>query len=316
LLLFEGIDGPGLFETVKDFCKFLDLTFEDLDNEQTIGSLPFLDIHKKYEHSFDLNELRIQPRITSFLEPVQTKINLDEIKERALVESEFVQLDEQTTRCLIKNCKTNNCTIQGVLSTALILALINDRKKSLDTRIKAVNSCPCNMRAYLNISSENLVCGSAALIWEHEIDPNDSLWDLAAQTTAHIKQKLSESYGFKWWVELVNSIAPQSFSIMSSSMGLVSLNETSLRNFRINDLRFLGSTYSSSVKSVSVMTHAFTFKDRFTFNCSYTYPSLSKEWAKYFTLNVRKILEFYASNESTAQNVREFLPILVDTSTV
>jgi len=294
----------------------LDLTLEGKADEQSVESLLFLDIHKNYEHSFDLNELHKQSRITNFLDPVQTKINLDETKECALVESEFVQLDEQTTFSLIKNCKTNNCTIQGVLSTALILSLINDRKKSLDTRIKAVNSCPCNMRAYLSISRDNLVCGSTALIWEQEIDPKDSLWDLVAQTTAHIKQKLSENYGFKWWVELASSVAPQSFSIMSSSMGLVSLNETSLRNFKINDLRFLGSAYQSSVKSVSIMTHAFTFKDRFTFNCSYTYPSLSKEWAKCFTLNVRKILEFFASNESTTQSAREFLPSLVDTSTI
>jgi hypothetical protein len=167
-----------------------------------------------------------------------------------------------------------------------------------------------NMRELVNpkLTNDDIVCGSAALIWSQDIAANDHLWDLASFATKRIRELRNENYGLKWWVELSNGIMPQPYSIMSSSMGIVSLNESQFKRLRIRDLRFLGSAYEVQFESVACMTHAITFRDRFTFNFSYTYPALTREWAKNFSENMTKVLKLFSSSiKETNPSVSEIL---------
>ena len=178
-----------------------------------------------------------------------------------------------------------------------MIALINEKMESLSEVIKCVNSCPCNMREIITpkLTNEDIVCGSAALNWYQEARPTDRLWDLATKATQGIRGKLSENYGHKWWVRIVTGCPIQSYSMMSSSMGVLKFNE--LKNVKMIDLRFLGSNYALPAGAAGVMTHAFTFLGRFTYNISYTYPALNEEWSKNFADNVYKIISYYASRE-------------------
>lgn len=274
-----------------------------------VESRDFLDVHGNYDHSFDLEELKKEPIIEKFLEPVQVLHYQDETK--PFINSKFFQLDELATKNLINNCKTNNSTIQAALSTAMMICLINSKEK-LEEKITFVNSCPCNMRSYLkDVSSQDIICGSSALIWSQNISlANDLVWNLVKENTEKIKMKLNENHGLKWWLKLKNSINFQKFSIMSSSMGVVSMDETKLKNFKIVDLRFLGSAYNVTPGNAGIMTHAFTFLDRFTFNFSYTYPALDEKWAQIFSNNLNLILRHLANQESLCTKLQDLLDSL------
>jgi hypothetical protein len=299
----SGIDGPGVFTTIKDLCFYLDSILSD-SVENDIKSRIFHNIHGNYD-IFDLDSLKKEKLIDNTIEGLKPLSLLsDDSSINPIIESVFHQLNENLTKSLIENCKKNKPTIQGVLSTALALSLLKDKLDNLsDEPIRLVNSCPCNMRDMLKpkLEKEDIVCGSAALIWLDEINASSVLWDLALNTTNSIKKARDDNYGYKWWIKLKNSIPFQQYSIMGSSMGVVTLNENELKNLKIIDLRFLGSAYSLPKNSASCMTHAFTFLNKFTFNLSYTYPGLSKLWADNFSNNILVILEYFAKNDCADQ---------------
>lgn len=276
----------------------------DKKNDIKIDSREFLDVHGNYEHSFDLDDLKKEPITEKYIEPVEVLNSQDESK--AFINSKFFQLNEQETQNLIYNCRKNNSTVQAALSTAMMLCLINSKKK-LDEQVTIVNSCPCNMRSMLkNVTSEDIVCGSSALIWPQEVNlSNDHVWNLVKENTEKIKSLLNENYGLKWWLKLNNSIKFQGFSIMSSSMGIISINESKLNNFKIKDLRFLGSSYNVAPQTAGIMTHAFTFMQKFTFNFSYTYPALDNKWAQIFFNNLILILRHLANEESSETKLKD-----------
>lgn len=269
----------------------------DGNGNVNVQSRPFLDIHKHYEHNFNLDDLKKEPIVEKYMEPVKP---ISESEETPFADSKFFQFDEPTTKALIDACKKHDTTVQSALSTAVMIAMINYRTSSnLTDPVQFVNSCPCNMRSTLggDLTQEDMVCGSAALIWSHEPKPDDKLWDLVKFTGQQIKNCLNSNYGFKWWIKLVNSLPFQPYTIMSSSMGVVSIDETKLKHVKLNDLRFMGSATQLAPKTAGIMTHAFTFLNRFTFNFSYTYPALSMDWAQTFADNIAEVLKLLAAND-------------------
>ena len=268
-----------------------------------VESLAFLDVHGNYNHSYDLDELKNEPTIKDIIESVKP---IGESTEPPLITSNFFQFDEATTNSLVTECKKNSVTIQAVLSTAIMLSHLNYRKETSGG--KFLNSCPCNMRSYLSgINSEEIICGSAALIWEYDVDLSEPFWSVAQKTNASLKSAIASNYGFKWWVKLANSIATQSYSVMGSSMGIVSLNEDKLKRIKINDLRFLGSSYKLPPSIAGTMVHAFTFMNRFTMNFSYTFPALSEKWGRTYSENIWSILKHVAEGKLDKTNLKEII---------
>lgn len=257
----------------------------------------FLDIHGKYEHSYSLDELKSEPVVADIVESVKATDSTPSSSSNPFVNSEFYQMDEATTKGLIAECKKHNVTIQSLLSTAEMLSHLNNKNVTSD-EATFYNSCPCCMRPYVApLKHDDIVCGSAALIWPYRVDLAESFWAVTQQTKESIRECLEGKYGFKWWIKLANSIATQPYSIMSSSMGVVSLNESSFRALKINDMRFLGSAYTLNSAMCGIMTHVFTFKNRFTMNFSYTYPVLSDTWAQTFAGNIWRLLNMVAQGK-------------------
>lgn len=265
---------------------------------------PFLDIHGNYVHSYELEKLKSEPICKDFIETVKPIDTSKTTSNDPFVSAKFFQFDATTTKRLTDNCKANGTTVQGALSTAIMLAHLN-YKNTLSG--KFINSCPCNMRPYVMasnaVSKDDIICGSAALIWEYDVSPSETMWQAVEKTSGAIKKALEEKYGLKWWIKLENSMPVQAYSCMSSSMGIVSLSSnddesTPLENLKLNDLRFLGSNYRLPPGIAGTMIHAFTFMNRFTMSFNYTYPSLSNEWAEIFSRNVWTVLEIMASTKS------------------
>lgn len=297
---FKGIDGPGLFQMIRDLTAYLDSILSG--DQPKVESKEFYDIHGNYEHSFDLNELKTEPVVTEIFESVKASDSddnkdLESTSPTVTCISNFFQMDEATTKKLIVECKKYNVTIQSILSTATMLAQLNN-KNLPENPATFFNSCPCCMRPYVApLKHDDIVCGSAALIWPYRVNLSDSFWTVAQQTKDSIRDCIANKSAFKWWVKLANSIPTQPYSIMSSSMGIVSLNDDSFRNLRIKDMRFLGSAYSLNSTACGVMTHAFTFKNRFTMNFSFTFPILSETWGQTFSGNMWRVLELAANGK-------------------
>ncbi|CAF0719677.1 unnamed protein product [Brachionus calyciflorus] len=300
----SGIDGPGVFQAIRDFSFYLDSVLSE--NNLAVESKQFLDIHESYVHNFNLDELRKEPIIENFMSPVEAMDK--ENTSNPFISSKFYQFDEHVTKSLIEMCKKNNTTIQAALSTAVMVALMNS-KRNVEDKTKFVNSCPCNMRSYLkDVCADDMICGSAALTWQQEVYKEDNLWNIVRDNTEKIKNCVNLNDGLKWWVKLVNSIKSQGYSIMSSSMGVISIDKP--KNFEFKDLRFMGSAYEMVPNVAGIMTHAFTFLDRFTFNFSYTYPALNNQWAEIFSENINQVLLHFLNDESEKMNLKNLLETL------
>lgn len=304
-----------MFTVVKDILSFLDAILSD--NELKVESRNFEDIHKQYDTSkFDIEALKNEIVIKSedFLSAIKPIPDENE-KCEPIIFGEFYQFDEQTTANLIQNCRKHNATVQGVISTASLISLLLVEKQDIKENeiIKCINSVPCNMRSLIHpkLSNEDIVCGSAALTWPQDIKGSDDLWELAANATKSIHELRNSDHGYKWWIKIANSCPIQQYSIMSSSIGLVELNEHLLKNISLNDIRMIGGTYGLAKDSAGNMTHAFTSLNKLTVVMSYTYPPLNKAWAKTFASRQSNILKYFAKPEEIKHTLKTIVEELL-----
>lgn len=284
------------------------------NSEINVEPRKFEDIHKKYLN-YDLNELKNEPVITENYLPAVKEIRDENVGDiDSTISGEFYQFDEITTKRLVENCRYHKATVQGVLSVATMIALLNTHKYDISKPIKCINAVPCNMRLFIKpkLSNEDCVCGSAALIWPQDLIENDDLWSLAIEATKNIHELRNSNYGMKWWIKLNNMIQMQPYSIMSSSIGVFEMNEKSLKNVTINDVRIIGGTYNLPKNAAGNMTHVVTILNRLTAVMSFTYPGLCKEWAKQFAKIQSNVLEYYANYNTNSSDIPKTLKQILD----
>lgn len=292
-----GIDGPGMFTVSKDLLYFLDCILTN--SPAKYNERKFIDLHKSYNPTFELNTLSSDLIDTeNILNGVTLNPEAEKSKSVPIISANFFQFDENTTLNLIKNCKNYRTTIQGVVSMAALIALLDSKDYDVSNNVKAYQGVPCNMRQFVNpkLDSDDLVCGSALLTWMQIVDGQKSLWDLANEATKNIHTKRDENEGIRWWLKLKNSIPTQPYAIMSSSIGVIDINDNYLNRIKFNDIRILGSAYNVSAAWPGCMTHVFTCKSKLTIVFSYTYPALSNEWAARFADVEQKVLRYYADH--------------------
>ena len=296
-----------MFTIVKDFVNFLDLVLANID--VNVETRNFEDIHKEYNTKHvDMealkNEVVISENYLPSLKPIPDKEDSEPI-----LSAEFYQFDEETTKNLVQNCRQHNATVQGAVSIATLVGLLYTHKTDVsNSRVKCINSVPCNMRGLIEpkLSSEDCVCGSAALIWAQDVKGDDALWTLVTNATKNIHELRDTGYGLKWWMKIVNSLPMQQYSIMSSSIGLIDLKEQSLKKITLNDVRMMGGSYKLMKNNAGNMTHVFTSLNRLTVVMSYTYPALSKEWARKFACIQSLVLNYFA-NKDTGMTLKSIL---------
>ena len=85
------------------------------------------------------------------------------------------------------------------------------------------------------------------------------------------------------------------------------LDEKSLKNIQINDLRFMGGASKVPENWANCMTHIFTFENRLTITFCYTYPALSRDWANEFFEQELTAFKFFASSSDSDMTLDDFL---------
>lgn len=286
----------------------------------TPESKPFLNVHETFEHLYDINSLKSESVIQD-----EFHLNLNTIKSEENVKEEFsqntsyscyYQFDEEQTKSLLNNCRANKTTIQGVISLAVTIALINEKidLTTIDSGyVECLNSVPCDMRYYFGLEYDDLIKGAASLCWMQKVD-NGNLWKMASEATEKMRELKQSNDGLKWWTKINNGIKRHDYVVVSSSIGVISLNEDNLKNIKINDVRFFGSGPYSELNSDDdprfLVIHAFTFANRLTINSSFSFPSFDTKWGKNYFNNVVAILIQLSKCKSAKLDLNEIVPFL------
>lgn len=63
------------------------------------------------------------------------------------------------------------------------------------------------------IRPEDCVNGSAALWWEHNVNAHTTLWQLASECTAHVREALAARAGLAWWHYIMTEFYAPPYSV-------------------------------------------------------------------------------------------------------
>lgn len=210
------------------------------------------------------------------------------------------RLTELETQNLCLKCKINKTTIQGVLSVAVMISLINQSRSTNENKYKVLNGSAINMRYCLDpdVSSEDLMLAVSMLYWYGEFNESDNLWWIARQGTKKVHEMKKNKDGLKFWIKLNNGLETdyEETVVNQSSIGKISFQEDSIKNLKFKNLNFFNTTYNQQFDQNFIAVFAYTFLNRFTITFSNTCSRLNTEWSNNFTKNLEIVLKFM-SNE-------------------
>ncbi|RNA30352.1 alcohol acetyltransferase [Brachionus plicatilis] len=297
-------DGIGACAVFKDLFSFLDKLLSGIDAKQVqVKSKKFFDPFKSADYSsIDLNQIASE---SSQLNKYQNYVkNLSLSVEKPLSEfSRFClsfRLTEHETQHLCLKCKINKTTVQGVLSVAVMLSLINESRSLDETSFRVLNGSAINMRYSLDqeASSEDLMLAVSMLYWYGEFDHGDNLWSIARQGSKKVHEMKKNREGLKFWKKLNSGLETdyEETVVNQSSIGKISFQEDKIKNVKFKNLNFFNTTYNNQFDQNFIAVFAYTFLNRFTITFSHTCSRLSYDWSHNFTKNIEIVLKFM-SNE-------------------
>lgn len=157
-----------MFTILKDLMLNLD-SLVSRSKLDSVEKKTFLNIHQEVLKLSDPDKLRAEP---VFVDKRHSEFGEKQVREEdtGLVErirsssvGHYAQLDEKQSRDLFEKCKRNGVSIQGLLSVAKMISLINETSTSSSDdssgKFKILNSIPCDMRYYLNLNADDLIKG-------------------------------------------------------------------------------------------------------------------------------------------------------------
>lgn len=305
-----GCDGRSDFAMLKDILFFMDSSLSN-QNIDSVKSKPILDLFSDLKHSYDIESLRKEPVFKCEYHLFMKSLDRHETNEANLnlyripYISEFFQFDEQQSEKLFRNCKLNSTTVQGVISVANMLALINEKNDLKDSNnpIDCLNVALVDMRYLFGLEIDDVFKAPSCLTWVETLTNRDvNLWNIAANVSKRLREMRNSNEGLKWWVKALNGVERPLLSSFASSIGVIDLGENKLRNIRVNDLRFFLSFpttpfETNSVANNHINVHAFTFRGKLTVVFGHTFPSLGINWGKNYARNVFKIIEAFSQTD-------------------
>lgn len=170
----------------------------------SVTSKPFLDIHNNLEHPYNIDELKLEKPHECQFQLYLNKLDRHETNHDNLSAVKtpyyciFKELDESESRSLFENCKLNATTVQGILSVAKAIWIINEKldlSKATDP-IDYENMVVMDMRYYFGLSSEDVFKGASTITWPEVFDLDENLWKLATKTSEIIKKSRNDNQGF------------------------------------------------------------------------------------------------------------------------
>lgn len=163
----------------------------------------------------------------------------------------FSSFSQQETAALLAACRAHGATIQGALSVATDLACLKVSSAfDGDKSVKVVSSCPCSMRPHHPrppvATAQDILCGSALLVWSNDYALSDPLWPKVSGSTKKIKEAIASDQGLIWWYLLNNmefAKLPQQ-TMMTSSVGVNPI-KAQYGPLEVVDVTMLGSRYGA-----------------------------------------------------------------------
>ena len=309
-----GNDARGHFEVLKDILMNLDNIFSNRIIKKDSKSM--LNIHSHFNHSFDLNQLKLETVFENEYQQIDYMPRQNKIEEKYKNLSyffDFFQLNEEITNKILENCKIKKCTIQALFSLCSTLALIDEKigLENLNEPIECLNSIPCDMRYYFGLEPSDLIKGAASLCWMQKISREKDLWSIAEEITDKIHKMKSSHEGIKWWLKCLNNFSLHKYLHIASSIGKISLGEENLKHIQLTDLRFSCSTPYGSLNKIIFknnisrfqMMHLITFKNKLSANFCYSYPTFCSLWAKNFFKKIELMFSSFANYSTSFDNL-------------
>lgn len=142
------------------------LAHKELDK---VVTKPFLEVHKNFEHLYDVEAVKSEPLKQDDKHLAFGQIKAFETDEDNLSTfktsffAHFWQMSSHQTQLLLDKCKEHNSTVQGVLSVAKMICLLNETCKPCENEpfhVEVLNSIPCDMRYYFGLQSDDLIKGT------------------------------------------------------------------------------------------------------------------------------------------------------------
>ena len=197
----SGCDTRSSFAIIKDLLKYLDLTLSGL--EVIVETKPFLDVHKELKHPFDIDALKSEPvyecpfqHYIHKLEHRETNAANMKTYDRVPIITVFRELNEDTSRSLLKSCKLNGTTLQGVMSVLSAIWLINEKLgDDFQAPIDFQHVVLIDLRYHLGLRSDDVCKASSHFYIRQTIGLNSNLWQLAAELSNKIQLYKKEHEG-------------------------------------------------------------------------------------------------------------------------
>jgi hypothetical protein len=341
-------DGPGIFNVANTFLQNLAAATRDNKEESTatpIQSQPLIDIQskllgddygtqlhrnddvyrdlKRYQEALDYcnsndttnqHPLQILPP-----EALQKIPSDDEVATAAgTIDAMYIQLNHGETSSLLKVCKSVGATIQGIVSTAALVARykliskINATKTSLSEKIGSSSSSlvqcaiqvPINTRVYVDSDDKSIdypttcLCGSAGIIHSIDLDTtrieNDPkyLLEVAKTCSRKMLEAKETKQPIEWLHRLMNdptTIPP--YSLMASSIGISPVQpQYGGGTINVSECLFFGGSLQTSSKAQGTMIHVLTFRDKLQIMMNYTSPGIQAKFMTDLSSELKSLL--------------------------
>lgn len=295
----KGCDGLGACAVFRDLFSFFDTQLSGVDaNQIQVKSKNFLDPFKSADYSrVNLDQIASESNLFDRYQDYVKNLNLS-VEKSLKPFSRFCvsfRLTEQETQNLCLKSKINKTTIQGVLSAAVMLSLINESRDSNESKHRVLNGSAINMRYSFDqeVSNEDLMLAVSMLYWYGEFDDADNLWSIARQGTKKVHEMKKNKDGLKFWIKLNNGLETdyENTVVNQSSIGKISFQEDTIKNIKFKNLNFFNTTYNQHFDQNFIAIFAYTFLNRFTITFSHTCSRLSYEWSSNFSKNIETVLK-------------------------
>ncbi len=111
-------------------------------------------------------------------------------------------LDEQQTRALVQRCREQDCTVQGALCAAQLLALRSIFPQ--DGTVPSSTSTAADLRPLLEppLPAETLGVHVSLIPTYHRVDNHTAPWRLAREVVQGVKRKLARGHGQLFWLAI------------------------------------------------------------------------------------------------------------------
>ena len=335
----SATDGPGCFYLIESIMYHLGqvLKYKYITNKpEPRSKLPFYDVVgtmlKTYAESPEKYKM---PKLSdNFMPKPSSRITADEQKasddpqvRQSKIFSNWIEFTQQETKLLLTKARSHNTTIQGILSTASIIArvsryCIDNKDKSIKEIFPSLISvtCPCRMneRVTPKIDKINCCCASTAICWEQKVDLEMKLWDIATEA----KQKLTKSFDdgctFEWMAVLNGKHktikAPPDHTVMSSTLGINPIQEKYGDNQEVfvRDVHMMGSAESIIMPpgANGDMVHMHTFNGRLKASVTYVFPGVPhKEGKQYADIHYNVFKAMIDDKIGETVKVKDFVKV-------